>query len=157
MSNQYIQTPDDSAETGKKVDTSQLAVGAHTVQRQRIAIADQDTAAAVSTVKNAEPGATDYGLVVRQVGARGTTVTPFNDVTVGASASLVRAQNTSRVCLSITNNDTSIAVRWGDSSVTATKGQRIGPGASVQITATAAVYMVSEGDDVTVSVTEETL
>ncbi len=156
MSNQYIQTPDDSAETGKKVDTSQLTVGAHTVQRQRIVMADPDASAAQAGVKNLIAVYSDYGLIVRQVGYQGSTVTPLNDVTVSSAATLIKAATPSRVALNITNNDSSIAVRWGDSSVTATKGQRIGPGQSVQITNTGAVYMVSEDTDVTVSVTEET-
>jgi hypothetical protein len=43
MTDSYIQTPPDS--TGKKLDTSQIVVGANTVQRERVVLADNTTAA----------------------------------------------------------------------------------------------------------------
>ena len=66
MANNYIQVPPDS--TGNKVDTSEITVGSDSVNRQRIVIADDTTAAAVAPVS-----ATD-GLTVNL----GTN----NDVTV---------------------------------------------------------------------------
>lgn len=85
----------------------------------------------------------------------GSTVAPFTDVTVTASATLVRVASASRVALSCTNTDGAVHVRWGDSAVTATKGQRIAAGASIEIKSLGAVYMFSEGTDVTMSCTEE--
>lgn len=153
----HIRTPEDAAETGKRVGTSTLNNGTDTVHRQHFCVADPDTAAALATVKSAHPAATDYGVVVRQVGGQATTVTPLNDVTVTNVATQIRFASTSRVALNITNLSGSTGVRWGDSSVTATKGQRIGPGQSAQITATAAVFMISEDVNVSISLTEETL
>lgn len=66
MANQIVQLPADS--TGKKVDTSELTVGGNTVNRQRLVVADDSTAAALGKVTNANSGSTDYGLVVRLAG-----------------------------------------------------------------------------------------
>jgi hypothetical protein len=82
-------------------------------------------------------------------------VTPKTDMTVTSSATLVAAQNAFREALDCTNNDPVIAVRWGDSTVTTTKGQRLPAGTSIEIKNRGAVYMISEGADVTVSCTEE--
>lgn len=51
--------------TGKKIDTSELTVGANTVERQRIVVADPATAAAVAAVMNSSPAGTEYGAVTR--------------------------------------------------------------------------------------------
>lgn len=66
MTDGIIQIAPDS--TGKKVDTSELTVGANTVERQRTVIADDATAAAVAKVQATQPGSSDYGLTVRQAG-----------------------------------------------------------------------------------------
>ena len=78
------------------------------------------------------------------------------DVTVTGSATLVKDGNAKREFLSCTNNHASVNVRWGASDVTATGGQRIPFGATVEIKNRAPVYMISEGTDVVVSCTEET-
>ena len=65
MADGLVQVGPDS--TGKKVDTSELTVGANTVERQRIVMADPTTAAALATVRNSEPVDTDYALVVRSI------------------------------------------------------------------------------------------
>lgn len=83
------------------------------------------------------------------------TVTPMTDVTVTGTATLIKTANPLRYTLSCTNTSASVNVRWGSSAVTATKGQRIPFGASVEITNTGPVYMISEGADVTMSCTEE--
>lgn len=49
-----------------KVDTSELTVGANTVERQRIVLADSATAAALAAVLNSQPAGTEYALVVRE-------------------------------------------------------------------------------------------
>lgn len=87
----------------------------------------------------------------------GDTITPIGDVTVTSSATLVRAANGDRMALSCTNTSASVHVRWGSSSVTASTGQRIPAGATVEIRSLGAVYMISEGASVTVSCTEESL
>lgn len=84
-------------------------------------------------------------------------VTPKTDVTVTGTATLVAAENTFRTALSCTNTDASIGVRWGDSTVTTTKGQRLPAGMSIEIKARGAVYMIAESQTVSVSCTEEAL
>ncbi len=78
------------------------------------------------------------------------------DVTVTGTATLVKATNAFRFALSCTNNDSGVNVRWGDAAVLAASGQRIRAGASVEIKSRGAVFMISEGANVTVSCTEET-
>lgn len=85
----------------------------------------------------------------------GVSISPISDVTVTGSATLVLASNMNRLAISCTNTSATVHVRWGDSSVTSTKGQRLPAGASVEIRNRAAVYMVSEGANVTVACTEE--
>lgn len=57
--------------TGKKADMSSLTVGANTVYRQRMNLADPTVAAALALVMNSAPAGTEYGLVVRQAGPIG--------------------------------------------------------------------------------------
>src|SRR6266403_3247181 len=64
MSN-TIQVPPDS--TGKKVDAVSMDVGADTVYRQRIVIADNTGTATFAMLLSAAPAATDVGLVVRNI------------------------------------------------------------------------------------------
>ena len=85
----------------------------------------------------------------------GDTITPAADVTVTGSATLVAAANGSRTALSCTNTSSSVNVRWGSSAVTATTGQQLPSAKSIEIKSLGAVYMISEGANVTVSCTEE--
>ena len=85
-----------------------------------------------------------------------TNFTAKDDVTVTSSATLVLAGNAFRYALSCTNTSASVHVRWGDSTVTASKGQQLRAGTSVEILSKSPVYMISEGANVTVSCTEET-
>ncbi len=87
----------------------------------------------------------------------GDTITPIADVTVTSSATLVRAANGDRLALSCTNTHATVSIRWGSSAVTAAIGQRVPAGASIEIRNIGAIYMISEGADVTVSCTEEAL
>lgn len=66
MTDTILKLPDDSSNTGKLVDESQLTVGANTVIRQRVVIADPTNASGLATVD-----ATD-GLSVNLTGAGGT-------------------------------------------------------------------------------------
>ena len=72
MADQFIQVPPNS--TGLKVDASELTVNANTVERQRIVIAADGTAAGLAGVKNAAPTSSDYGLVVRNMPRREAAV-----------------------------------------------------------------------------------
>ena len=65
MTDGIVQVAPDS--TGKKVDTAEITVGANTVERQRIVIADNATAAALAVIRNSDPLDADYGLVVRDI------------------------------------------------------------------------------------------
>lgn len=87
----------------------------------------------------------------------GKTIVPIADVSVTSSATLVRAASDIRIALSCTNTHATVHVRWGSSAVTATVGQRISAGASIEIRSTGDVYMISEGATVTMSCTEELL
>ena len=83
----------------------------------------------------------------------GDTVTEKADVTVSSTATLVSASNANRASLTCSVTD---AVRWGSATVTADSGVRIAASGAIAIRNTAAVYMIAEGDDSTVSCTEET-
>lgn len=61
----FVQVQPDS--TGKKIDNSELVVGANTVERQRVSSADPSDPLGLAAVKNAAPGSTDYGVVTRNV------------------------------------------------------------------------------------------
>jgi hypothetical protein len=67
MANSYIQVPVDGS--GKKVDTTQLAVGANTVERERDQIAGTN-ADDLAEVTDTDPSSTDHGLTVRAVNVR---------------------------------------------------------------------------------------
>lgn len=98
-------------------------------------------------------------LVLLGVPSAGWAQTNFEsktDVTVTSSATLVLAGNSFRYALNCTNTSASVNVRWGDSTVTASKGQQFRAGTSIEINSRAPVYMISEGANVTVSCTEET-
>ncbi len=85
----------------------------------------------------------------------GAVVTPIADVTVTGTATQIVGQNVFRTALSCMNNDATVNVRWGSSAVTATSGQRVSAGASVEILNRGPIFMISEGANVTVSCTEE--
>lgn len=82
----------------------------------------------------------------------GDTMTDQADLTVSSTATLVKASNSNRAALNCTTTD---VIRWGTSSVTASRGQRVGAGASISIRNTGAIYMIAESADSTVSCTEE--
>lgn len=90
--------------------------------------------------------------------SQGRTVTALPDVTVAGTAILVRAANSAREALNCTNNHATAHLRWGDSTVATTSGQRIRATLPIEIKSKAAIYMISEdgGTSITVSCTEET-
>lgn len=77
MADQIIILPDDSGNTGKQLDTSQLTVNSQTVQRERMNIADPTGDVKIAAVTNSGP-TTEYGLVTR---AAGTTKVQQTDGT----------------------------------------------------------------------------
>lgn len=86
----------------------------------------------------------------------GTKVVSQADISVTSALTPVASQNSARAALSCTNTSASVNVRWGDASITSTRGQQLKAGLSVEIRNTDDVYMISEGASVTVSCTSET-
>lgn len=81
---------------------------------------------------------------------------PLADVSVTGTAVLMDANTFTRASLSCTNHSTTVNVRWGDATVTASQGQRFPAGSSIEIRIKGPIYMISEGAAVTVSCTRET-
>lgn len=88
MADGLIQVPVDS--TGKKVDTTELAVGANNVERQRINVSSPTDANGHAEVKNTQPASTDYGLVTRRA-PKGLTLATFNFNVAGVDQALAPA------------------------------------------------------------------
>jgi hypothetical protein len=84
-----------------------------------------------------------------------TRVLTRNDVSVTAAATLLCPVNGSRVDCSCTNNDASNAIRVGDSTITATKGQRVPAGATFKAITTSSVFGIAEGAAVNMSCTDQ--
>jgi hypothetical protein len=95
------------------------------------------------------------GDAAKVTNSAGATVTAITDITVTGAATLIDAANANRTALSCTNTSASVAVRWGGADVTAAKGQRIPANGSAEIRNQGAIYMISEGADVTMSCTQE--
>lgn len=96
------------------------------------------------------------GYIPNLAAGQSAVVTPVADKTVTTAATLIQASNAFREALSCTNHDGTINVRWGDATITTTKGQRIPAGATAEIRTKSQVYMIAESGSVTVSCTEET-
>jgi len=82
----------------------------------------------------------------------GTVLTDQTDVTVTTTPTLVRASNSNRAALNCT---VTASVRWGSSSISATRGQVVGANSPIAIRNTSAIYMVTDSSTSTVSCTEE--
>lgn len=111
MADQFVQVAADSV--GKKIDASELSVGANTVERQRINISDPTTAAAHASVLNAAPAGTEYGLSVRSVGTVNVT-----EVRPASSAVTSVAASTSSVTLAASNAARRMLIVFNDSTAT---------------------------------------
>lgn len=85
MADQIVTLVTDAANTGKKVDTSEVTVGGNTVQRQRLVISDDATSAGLAKVGNSSTGLTDYALNVN--------LSPISPVTPGKFRDLGTQQN----------------------------------------------------------------
>jgi len=130
MADKAFPITEQTAGTLDNVDASTLTVGANTVMRQRINISDPTTAAAHAAVENANPGATDYGLVTRPIKQRGTKTTSNTAISVTTAATSIIAANTARKGLIITNNGT-VPVYLGIAGVTTANGIPLPAGASL--------------------------
>lgn len=130
MSDAFIQVPPDS--TGKKVDTSELTVGANTVERQRFNISDPTTAAAIAGITNADPGSTDYGLTVRPLRPPGAAALLSGQQAVTASAVALASNACKKVRVkSLQANNIPIYV--GPTGITTSTGYELGPGESIEV------------------------
>lgn len=94
-------------------------------------------------------------LVPSAFAQQGSKFTPFTDVAVGATITQIRDANSARIVLTCTNNDGSNAIRIGDNTTNASRGQRVPPGGSFSVTATPAIFGFSEGGTVIISCSEE--
>lgn len=63
----FVQLPADGTNTGKRVRNITINDGSNDIFGQVLGIGDPNTLLAIASVSNALPGATDYGLSVRQV------------------------------------------------------------------------------------------
>ena len=82
MADAYLILPDDTSNTGKKLDAESLTVSAQTVYRERLQIAGAaDTE--IARVTDAEPGASDMGVAVRLVPP--STAVPISHSSLGAT------------------------------------------------------------------------
>jgi hypothetical protein len=76
-----------SAGAGTNIDSQVPSGGDH---RQVIVVGDPDTVAAVAEVLNAAPGASDYGVVVRQAGALPAGTNNIGDVDIASVPTLTK-------------------------------------------------------------------
>jgi hypothetical protein len=88
-------------------------------------------------------------------GQQPTRVITRTDTSVTTAVTQVCPINGSRVDCSCTNNDVANSFRVGDANVTATRGQRITPGATFKAITTSAVFGISEGGIISVSCTDQ--
>ena len=102
MADGIVQIQEPASPT-KKLDTTELIVGANTVERERMVVAGA-TDVALAVVGNATPGASDYGLVVREV------VQPVVGGGVEATAQRVTIASDSTGVLSVDDNGASLTV-----------------------------------------------
>ena len=159
MADGIIQVAPDS--TAKKLDTSELTVGANTVERERIVIADPTTAGALGAVLNANPAGTEYAPVVRPImpqdAAARTPVVLYLDEITGITSEALATMNINKG--GSTSTATSYTVTTGktlrvqavifsclNSSTTAVKGRlRLRSAATVLATSPVFCSMVCGG------------
>lgn len=80
---------------------------------------------------------------------------PLAAVTVTTAATLVCPAMPNRVGCNCHNNDTTIHVRFGDSTVTSTTGARFSAGADGAFTSSNSIHMAAESSSVTITCTDE--
>ncbi len=78
----------------------------------------------------------------------------FVQATTGTAATILAYRQTRRAAI-ITNLDGTNAAQIGASTVTGTTGYTLPAGASISISATAAVYVIDNGNHVNLTVWEE--
>lgn len=130
MANGLLKLPDDSANTGKQLDTESLSVAAQPVHRERTQLAGA-AAAEITEVKNAAPAASAYGAVVRipEPGSAALTQ-PAQDV----ASSVVLAANANRRGFVIENapqdDVADLFIAFGAAATSAAYTKKLRPGES---------------------------
>lgn len=87
MSDAFIQVDPDGS--GKKMDTSEVTVGAHSVHRERVVISDPATAGNHAGVLDAEPASDAKGITTRVVGLTAKlqeVIDALSDLTIEADS-----------------------------------------------------------------------
>ena len=124
MTDQYVQVNADGV--GKKVDTTELTVGANTVERQRIHLAG-GAADELADVKNAAPSISAYGLVARTIPIAAATPAQ-SSVTASATNVTLLSANTSRLGATIYNDaDKALYVKLGATASTTSFTAKLAP------------------------------
>lgn len=102
MTDAFIQLQPDG--TGHKVDTTEITVGANTVERQRIQLGGSSAGNLVEPLGTAPVGA-EYGMPVRNVPPTLSPNSP-SGVSIGLSSTSVLSANSSRKGATIMNTST---------------------------------------------------
>jgi hypothetical protein len=104
MADGFVRVPQDS--NGKRIDTSEIVVGANTVERQRIILADATDPSGLAPITNSNPNTSDYGVVTRTIP---TSASTSSVTSVGASVTSVTllASNSNRKGATFYNDSTS--------------------------------------------------
>lgn len=134
MTDAVVVLPDDSSNTGKKIDESSLTVGANTVLRQRVVIADSSGAAGFAPVD-----ATN-GLSVNLTGAGGTNFAAQAKGTQAANFLPTQdAKDTGRTHINLWANGAAAGATGTETAITLTKSS------GTSATTSAASFVVTSG------------
>lgn len=82
-----------------------------------------------------------------------STLVTVADTALSSTAANILAANTARAQAFITNLDPVIAMRWGDSNTTTTRGARLLAGATLVLNDTNDIYMCSESGTPSIAIT----
>lgn len=116
MADQFVPI---TAGSGTKIDTSELTVGANTVERQRNNVADPTDAAGLQKVINTAPAGTEYGSVVRPIVADTTASGALGALNAAVSVAMA-GLNSASITLPAGNNLVGTLVGESSSDGTAT-------------------------------------
>src|SRR3990170_1680461 len=120
MTDSYVQVPTDS--TGKKLDTEQLAVGANTVERERMQIAGA-SALEIARVLNSAPAGTEYALIVRNIPSGTQTVSGTVTANAGTGPFAVSDNSGSLTVDAPVGTPVAVRISDGTSFLTTTSGR----------------------------------
>lgn len=142
MSSTFIQLPDQSSNTGSKVQTSEVADGAVTLAREILRIAGA-ALAEVADVKNTVPTSGLYGLVVRPIGPVDVNITGDS---VGSGVE--STDNTAIVCLNtktMANGTTALVPKFAKINAGTNGNNTLVAAVTAKKIRVLSVYVVSSG------------